>query len=91
MAFFKRLIVLRQENPEMKDVDMVWHYALEDTIIYQKGSLFFLLHKGNYNKEINLPSGLAEKTVKNLIENKKESLGKSLVLNPYQYFIFQVL
>lgn len=91
LAFFKRLIVLRQENPEMKDVDMVWHYALEDTIIYQKGSLFFLLHKGNYNKEINLPSGLAEKTVKNLIENKKESLGKSLVLNPYQYFIFQVL
>lgn len=90
-AFFKQLIVLRKTYPEMKEVDLVWHCAIDETILYQKGSLYFVLHKGSREKELALPNGLAGKTAKNLFTNEKKSLGKTIVLRPYQYFIFQVL
>ncbi|MBU1144459.1 MAG: glycoside hydrolase family 13 protein [Firmicutes bacterium] len=88
-SFFKRIIVLRNQYPDMKLVDVTWHYTEDNILIYQKNKLYFIINNNQENKTVALPFPLKQSAVFDVFNQVEMNLDKSITLPPYGFIILQ--
>lgn len=91
LNFFKRIIKIRNENPELTSVDLIWHRANEGILIYQKKSIYFIINNNNAEHKITLPEKLRESRKINIETNESLTQQKSVTLGAFEYIIIKEL
>jgi len=86
-SFFKKMIELRKEYPDFSSVELFWHKADNNVLIYQKDHMTVFINNNNYTVDEKVPAVIREKNVLDLFENKKLLLGKKVTLSPYSFKI----
>ena len=86
-SFFKKMIELRKEYPDFSSVELFWHKADNNVLIYQKDHMTVFINNNNYTVDEKVPAVIRKKNVLDLFENKKQLLGKEVTLIPYSFKI----
>lgn len=89
LSFFKNIIKIRKNNPELKVVDITWHHAKDGVLIYQKGSIYIIINNNLDRKLIDLPSDLLGKKLLDVDNNKSLLSNNKIELSPYGYVIIK--
>ncbi|MCF7927317.1 MAG: glycoside hydrolase family 13 protein [Candidatus Izimaplasma sp.] len=87
LAHIKQLISLRKNYPQLRSANLNWIQTndKQNSIIYKKEDLFILINNSNHIIEINLPTTLQNKVVKDLYNNKKIDLKTTITLSNYEF------
>ncbi|WP_042202248.1 glycoside hydrolase family 13 protein [Paenibacillus camerounensis] len=89
----RRLISLRREHPQFKEIDLEWLSAAghEETLIYKKASagkaLYVLLHNAAVTEAVALPEQLRNRKLIDLYNNQELETGKEITLLPYSFLL----
>jgi cyclomaltodextrinase / maltogenic alpha-amylase / neopullulanase len=88
--FFKRLIEIRHQESDMKNVDLIWHRAYDNILIYQKKSIWIIINNNAIEKTIELPPLFRNHALTNLETGQVLSLHSSLIVPKHGYFILRM-
>lgn len=87
----KKLIAIRKNYCDLKKFDQQFVFVddVSNTIIYQKGDVYVLVHNNEAESKILLPSAIANKKFVNILDDTNISFEDDLLLSPYEYMIFK--
>ena len=94
--FFKKMIRIRKNNPELREIDLNWLETNDDTnvLLYQKSlnnqSSIVLINNNPHKIVVQLPERLANHAIYDLLGERPLPLGQSVELNPYGFLLAKV-
>jgi glycosidase len=89
LSFFKKLIWLRKSYMDFKLVDITWHHAKNQVLIYQKGSIFFIINNNENELIITLPQVIRNKALTDLETDVILPKSETMVIPSYGYRILK--
>jgi len=88
--FFKKIIRLRKDHAEFRQVDLEWLQTKDNILIYRKGRIVFFINNNNQSKVAKLPDSLVGKDAKCLISDHLFQLNSSLDLDAFGFKILKI-
>ena len=93
LKFMKQIIKIRKENKELNLLDNNWIRANRDEniLIYSKKNIFIIMNNSDKEEKVFLPKEIKNNKVKDLFEEKIESLKEDVELKPFAFRVYKKL
>lgn len=89
LSFMKKLIKIRNENSELKNVNNEWILSEDNLLILKKENLSVVVNNSSKSIEFNLPEYLQNSKVICLFDECEIGLGESLNLKGYEFLLLK--